>query len=68
MNVGRNSRMCAFVDLAWVFEVMEVCRDPKWMEGRKGLILAYKDPKWMRLRKGWDLERKGPKWMWMRKG
>lgn len=77
MNVGRNTRMCAFVDLYYGVEVMEwwnwrwwvkVCKYPKWMEGIKDLFLGHRHLKWTWMRKGLSFEHKGPKWMWMRKG
>ena len=43
---------------------MDVCKDPKWMEGMKGLALEHKDPKWMEMRKEWEYGYKGPKWTW----
>ena len=56
VNIGRNSRMCTFVDLyedheemkwkMWIWW-MDLCKDPKWMEGMKGLDVEYKDLKWM---------------------
>ena len=62
VEVVKNSRMCAFVDLyegmkwkAWIWW-MDVRKDPKWMEGMKGLAAEHKDLEWMEYK---DLE-----WTW----
>lgn len=65
--------MCAFVDLyqehdemkwrTWIFW-MEVCKDLKWKEGMKDLVVEYKDLKWMVMRKEVDYGYKVPKWTW----
>ena len=54
--------MCAFVDLqqdhegmkwkTWIWW-MDVCKDPKWKEGMKGLVVEHKDLEWMEYK---DLE------------
>ena len=41
---------------------MDVCKDPKWKEGMKGLDVEHKDPKWMEMGKEWEYGYKGPKW------
>ena len=38
---------------------MDVCKDPKWMEGRKGSDVEHKDLEWM--------EDKVLEWTWKRK-
>ena len=75
-NIGRNSRMCAFVDLyqdyegmkwkTWIWW-MDVCKDPKWMEWMKGLAMEHRDLEWMEYK---DLEwtwkmKDGNVWVWM---
>ena len=62
VNIGTNSRTCAFVDLyqemrckTWIWW-MDVCKDPKWMEWTKGLVMEHRDIEWMEYK---DLE-----WTW----
>ena len=43
---------------------MDVCKDPKWMEGTKGLALEHKDPKGREVRKEENDGYKVPKWTW----
>ena len=37
---------------------MDVCKDPKWKEGTKGLSVEHKDSKWMEGMKGLTVEHK----------
>ena len=68
VNIGRNSRMCAFVDRDQDYEEMkwkkwiwqkDIRKVPKWKEGMKGLTVEHKDLKWMEYK---DLE-----WTWKMK-
>ena len=45
---------------------MDVCKDPKWIEGANRLVLKPKDPKWMEMRNATNYGYKGPKWTWNR--
>ena len=43
---------------------MDVCKDPKWMEGMKGLDVEHKDLEWMEVSKEWEYGYKVLKWTW----
>ena len=47
---------------------MDVCKDPKWMEGMKGLVVEHRDLKWMEVRKEGEYGYKVLKWIWNMKG
>ena len=46
---------------------MDVCKDPKWKKGMKGLIVEHKDLELMEVRKEWEYGYKGLKWTWKMK-